>query len=64
MEESEENNIEKKYDKISVKIINNEIENLGEITANMEFNVIVVGKEGKYYICNNYKFRCWKNNFI
>ena len=54
MEENEENNLEKKDYKISVKIINNEIENLGEITANMEFNIIFVGKEGKYNICNNY----------
>ncbi len=44
----ENNNLEYQDDKISVKIINNDIENLGEITANMEFNVMMVGKEGNY----------------
>lgn len=41
---------------INIKIINNETENLGELTANIEFNIVVIGKEGKYII--------FINNFI
>ena len=37
-------------------MINNETENLGELTANIEFNIVVIGKEGKYII--------FINNFI
>lgn len=41
---------------INIKMINNETENLGELTANIEFNIVVIGKEGKYII--------FINNFI
>jgi len=34
-------------EEIKVKMINNEVENINDITANMEFNIIIVGKEGK-----------------
>ena len=34
-------------EEIKVKIINNEVENINDVTANMEFNIIIVGKEGK-----------------
>lgn len=38
-------------EEISLKIINNEVDNLGEIASNMEFNVMIMGKEGKtFYI--------------
>ena len=43
-------------DDINIKMINNETENLGELTANIEFNIVVIGKEGKYII--------FINNFI
>ena len=74
MEDNEENiniDLEKKEEEIkeeikedlTIKIINNEVDNLGEIIPNMEFNIMVIGKEGKYiylfYIC-----RSWETNII
>ena len=35
-------------EEITIKIINNDIENLGEVNSNMEFNIVVMGDEGKY----------------
>ena len=35
-------------EEIAIKIINNDIENLGEVNSNMEFNIVVMGDEGKY----------------
>ena len=43
-------------DDINIKMLNNETENLGELTAHIEFNIVVIGKEGKYII--------FINNFI
>ena len=41
---------EEEEEKIKVRLINNEVENLNDVTANMEFNIVIVGKEGKYTI--------------
>lgn len=41
---------EEEEEKIKVRMINNEVENLNDVTANMEFNIVIVGKEGKYTI--------------
>ena len=44
----EENNIHlEEKEEITIKIINNEIDNIGDVTPNMEFNVMVMGDEGK-----------------
>ena len=44
----EENNIPlEEKEEITIKIINNEIDNIGDVTPNMEFNVMVMGDEGK-----------------
>ena len=58
MEENKNNFLlnEIDIDDINIKMINNETENLGELTANIEFNIVVIGKEGKYII--------FINNFI
>ena len=41
---------EEEEEKIKVRMINSEVENLNDVTANMEFNIVIVGKEGKYTI--------------
>ena len=46
----EEEEEEEEEEKIKVRMINNEVENLNDVTANMEFNIVIVGKEGKYTI--------------
>ena len=38
---------EDEEEEIKVKMINNEVENINDVTANMEFNIVIVGKEGK-----------------
>ena len=70
MEDNKENiniDLEKKEEEIkeeiTVKIINNEVDNLGEITPSMEFNIMIMGKEGKY-IYSFYIFRSWETNII
>ena len=46
----EENSIHlEEKEEITIKIINNEIDNIGDITPNMEFNIMVIGDEGKIY---------------
>ena len=48
MEQNKENIKMDEKEEIAIKIINNEIENLGEVNSNMEFNIVVMGDEGKY----------------
>ena len=62
MEENNENPLLKEKEEISVKIINNDVENINEIGANMEFNVMIVGKEGKSKIFKNIIYRSRKKN--
>ena len=50
LQENEKEGEEEEEEIIKVKIINNEIENLNDVTANMEFNIVIVGKEGKFTI--------------
>lgn len=51
MEGNEENIQLQEKEQITVNIINNEVDNFSEITSNMEFNIMIMGKEGKkYYI--------------
>ena len=55
MDESEEFDLEEniqlgKIDGITINNMNNEVDNAAEITPNMEFNIMVIGKEGKYII--------------
>jgi len=38
---------DKEEEKIEIKILNDEVENLSDLSANAEFNIIVLGKEGK-----------------
>ena len=46
----EENNIHlEEKEEITIKIINNEIDNIWYVTPNMEFNIMVMGDEGKIY---------------
>ena len=46
----EENNIHlEEKEEITIKIINNEIDSIGDVTPNMEFNIMVMGDEGKIY---------------
>ena len=57
--EKKEDKEEKLFEDITVKIINNEVDNLGELLPNMEFNIMVIGKKGNYIKFNNihiYKF--------
>ena len=63
LEKKEEEIKEEIKEEITVKIINNEVDNLGEITPSMEFNIMVIGKEGKY-IYSFYIFRSWETNII
>jgi hypothetical protein len=46
-EKEKEDEEEEEEEEIIVKMINNEVENINDITANMEFNIVIVGKEGK-----------------
>ena len=41
-------NLEEK-EEITIKIINDDIDNMGDIIPNMEFNVVIMGDEGKIY---------------
>ena len=36
-------------EEITIKIINNDIENIEGVTPNMEFNIVIMGDEGKIY---------------
>ena len=49
MEGNEENIQLQEKEQITVNIINNEVDNFSEITSNMEFNIMIMGKEGKKY---------------
>ena len=51
--EEKEEKEEKIFEDITVKIINNEVDNLGELLPNMEFNLMVIGKKGNYIKFNN-----------
>ena len=46
-EKEKEDEEEDEEEEIKVKMINNEVENINDVTANMEFNIVIVGKEGK-----------------
>ena len=46
-EKEKEEEEEDEEEEIKVKMINNEVENINDVTANMEFNIVIVGKEGK-----------------
>ena len=46
-EKEKEEEEEDEEEEIKVKMINNEVENINDVTANMEFNILIVGKEGK-----------------
>ena len=48
MEQNKENIKMDEKEEIAIKIINNEIENWGDVNSNMEFNIVVMGDEGKY----------------
>ena len=48
--EKEGEDEEDEEEEIKVKMINNEVENINDVTANMEFNIVIVGKEGKFTI--------------
>ena len=41
--EKEGEDEEEEEEEIKVKIINNEVENINDITTNMEFNIVIVG---------------------
>jgi hypothetical protein len=47
LQEKEKEDEEEEEEEIIVKMINNEVENINDITANMGFNIVIVGKEGK-----------------
>ena len=47
MEEKKEQIILHDKEEITVKIINNDVENLNDISANMDFNIVLIGPEGK-----------------
>ena len=65
--EKEGEDEEEEEEEIKVKIINNEVENINDITTNMEFNIVIVGKEGKSTIIIYIfilEYRGWEKNSV
>ena len=62
MEEEKVHFLLKEKEEISVKIINNDVDNITDIRANMEFNVVIMGKKGKSKIFKNNIYRSWQKN--